>query len=171
MKTSREIRYENARSLATDGPAKFAEKIGMSGQQANQIIGPNPKRNIGDNQARLIEDVFDLEVGWLDHEHGTNIQTNKYRVDKPSNTGQNTPLSDEARSLISTIERLDGLGGTGKEMLRHIVGLMRIADTFYRAQNEFKGSLDLLMREDLTDVESRTYRNEGNTDEQAKKGA
>lgn len=69
MKTVKEIRRENARSLATDGPAEFARKIESSTQQVNQTIGPNPTRNIGDKLARSIEVHFGLPLGWLDVEH------------------------------------------------------------------------------------------------------
>lgn len=69
MKTVKEIRRENARALATDGPAEFARKIESTTQQVNQTIGPNPTRNIGDVLARRIETGFGLATGWLDVEH------------------------------------------------------------------------------------------------------
>jgi hypothetical protein len=40
MKTVKEIRLENARSLAPDGPAEFARRIESSTQQVNQVMGP-----------------------------------------------------------------------------------------------------------------------------------
>ena len=69
MKTVKEIRRENARSLATDGPAEFARAIESTTQQVNQFMGPNPTRNIGDTIARRIEERFGKPVGWLDVEH------------------------------------------------------------------------------------------------------
>jgi phage repressor protein C with HTH and peptisase S24 domain len=69
MKTVKEIRRENARALATDGPAEFARKIESTTQQVNQTIGPNPTRNIGDILARRIETAYSLPTGWLDVEH------------------------------------------------------------------------------------------------------
>jgi plasmid maintenance system antidote protein VapI len=69
MKTVKEIRLENARSLATEGPAEFARQIESSTQQVNQVIGPSPSRNIGDKLARRIESAFGKPEGWLDVQH------------------------------------------------------------------------------------------------------
>jgi hypothetical protein len=69
MKTVKEIRLDNARSLATDGPAEFARRIESSTQQVNQFMGPAPTRNIGDKLARRIEESFGKPSGWLDVEH------------------------------------------------------------------------------------------------------
>lgn len=69
MKTVSEIRRENARALAKDGPAEFARKIDSTTQQVNQTIGPNPTRNIGNTIARRIEVAHGLPTGWLDVEH------------------------------------------------------------------------------------------------------
>lgn len=69
MKTVKEIRLENARSLATEGPAEFARRIESSTQQVNQVMGPSPTRNIGDKLARRIEAAFGHPEGWLDVEH------------------------------------------------------------------------------------------------------
>ncbi len=46
----------------------------MTGQQANQLIGPNPKRSIGHEKAREIERAYGKEVGWLDHEHSKRLE-------------------------------------------------------------------------------------------------
>jgi SOS-response transcriptional repressor LexA len=84
MKTVKDIRRENARSLATEGPAKFAHTIESSTQQVNQTIGPNPTRNIGDALARRIESAFGKDFGWLDVEHtSAGIDISK----KEQNTG------------------------------------------------------------------------------------
>ncbi|MGF6549343.1 SOS-response transcriptional repressor LexA [Paraburkholderia youngii] len=69
MKTVKEIRRENARALATEGPAEFARRIESTTQQVNQTIGPNPTRNIGDQIARRVEAAYGLPTGWLDVEH------------------------------------------------------------------------------------------------------
>lgn len=73
MKTVKEIRLENARALATDGPAEFARAIDSTTQQVNQFMGPNPTRNIGNTIARRIEEAFGKPVGWLDVEHAEQI--------------------------------------------------------------------------------------------------
>ena len=74
MKTSTEIRLENARALIDEagGRPQMAKRLGMSESQLGQIIGPNPKRNIGPAMARRIERAFSLERGWLDLEQKTN---------------------------------------------------------------------------------------------------
>lgn len=69
MKTVKEIRLDNARSLMTEGPAEFARRIESSTQQVNQVMGPSPTRNIGDKLARRIESAFGKVEGWLDVEH------------------------------------------------------------------------------------------------------
>src|ERR1700742_2415248 len=102
MKTSKEMRLENARALA-DSPAEFARCLGMSNQQANALIGPNPVRGIGDEKAREIEEAFGREIGWLDHDHTVDISD-------ASNSGQYNALSGEARALIECVRHLDGLG-------------------------------------------------------------
>lgn len=71
MKTVKEIRRENARSLALEGPAKFAHQIETTTQQVNQFMGPNPTRNIGDTLARRIETAFGKDRGWLDVQHNS----------------------------------------------------------------------------------------------------
>jgi phage repressor protein C with HTH and peptisase S24 domain len=80
MKTVKEIRLENARLLATEGPAEFARRIESSTQQVNQVMGPAPTRNIGDKLARRIEAAFGHPEGWLDVEH------NPAHSDVPINT-------------------------------------------------------------------------------------
>ena len=125
MKTSRQIRCENARSLAVAGPAEFARKVSdftkqhMSNQYANQIIGPSAEhpikgRGIGDDVARRIEATFGKEEGWLDHEWSAN----------PSISGHKSVLSDEAKSLILCVERLDGLGDLARKTFALHTGLL-----------------------------------------------
>lgn len=67
------IRLANARALLDsecDGVvAAFARRIGRSDSQANHLVGPNPKKPIGKNIARLIEEKFGKPAGWLDREH------------------------------------------------------------------------------------------------------
>jgi hypothetical protein len=123
MKTCKQIRYENARALAADGPADFARRVSdvsekaMSGQQANQIIGPNANRGIGDDVARRIEKAYEKEEGWLDHEWG----------DQAANSGAIGPLSAEAKSLILCVERLDGLGELAHKTFAYHTGLLQVS--------------------------------------------
>ena len=47
----------------------MAKRLGMSESQLGQLIGPNPKRNIGPALSRRIEKAMGKERGWLDMEH------------------------------------------------------------------------------------------------------
>lgn len=67
------LRYLNARHLLkteTEGVNDFAERIGRSQSLTSAYVGERPVKNIGDKIARLIEEAFDREVGWLDTRHG-----------------------------------------------------------------------------------------------------
>lgn len=72
MKTSAEIRRDNARRLAAEigSPADLARRLEMSDSQMGQLIGRNPVRNIGPKIARRIEEVCGRPTGWLDIDHG-----------------------------------------------------------------------------------------------------
>ncbi len=128
MKTCKDIRRENARSLATEGPAEFAKRVSdasgvhMAPQQANQLIGPSADdpekgRGIGDEIARRIERAYDKEEGWLDHEQSS----------KTSNSEANRLLSDEAKNLILWIERLDALGDLARKTFAYHQGLLLLS--------------------------------------------
>lgn len=71
METINEIRRENARKLcdACGTQAEFARRLGVRRQQASHLVGSNPVKGIGDDQARKIESKFGKEIGWLDHLH------------------------------------------------------------------------------------------------------
>lgn len=142
MKTCRQIRYENARALAIGGPAEFARKLSdvsekpVSNQQVNSIIGPNASRGIGDDVARRIEQAFEKEEGWLDHEWGG----------KTAIKGDITPLSDEAKSLILCVERLDGLGPIARKAFVYHTGLLLLSSASAELQT---GSVRLQMLSEL----------------------
>lgn len=46
--------------------SQFAAKMGMSKQQASHILGSKPIKNIGEEMARRIEQVYGVPVGSLD---------------------------------------------------------------------------------------------------------
>lgn len=126
MKTCRQIRYENARALIErDGPAALARRISdvtgepMTPQQVNSWGGPNPRRGIGDDIARRIEAAYEKEEGWLDHDWS--------EEGKSSNIGQNSALSDEAKSLILCVQRLDGLGELARKTFTYHTGLLLLS--------------------------------------------
>ena len=64
-------RRENARRIAQElgGPAALARALDMPNSGISQIIGKNPRRNIGDTMARRIEDAGGYHHGWLDTYH------------------------------------------------------------------------------------------------------
>ena len=116
MKTCLELRLENARALAVDGPAEFARKLDMTGQQANQLIGPNPKRGIGHDKAREIERTHGKEPGWLDHDHSATGE-----ADSPVGWGELTEV-ERARVegfisglLAARISKLHSQKAAGRE--------------------------------------------------------
>lgn len=145
MKTCRQIRYENARGLIVkDGPAAFAEKVTratgktMTPQQVNAWGGPRPRKGIGDDIARRIEAAYEREEGWLDHEW---VAEGKTR-----NIDQKVPLSDEAKSLISCVERLDGLGELARKTFIYHTGLLLLSSAAAELQT---GSVRSQMLEEL----------------------
>jgi hypothetical protein len=134
MKTSRQIRYENARALAlTTGPADFARKLSdvsekqVTGQQANQIAGPNPTRGIGSDVARRIEQAYGKEEGWLDTDHTKN------ELDL-SISGQSNGLSDEAAQLILCVRQLDSVGDLARKTFVFTRGLLQLSAAYEELQ-------------------------------------
>lgn len=79
MKTINEIRVDNARKLrdGVGGNTYFASRLDREATQISRIIGKNPTKKIGDDMARHIEACFDLQIGWLDREHGVETTPNK----------------------------------------------------------------------------------------------
>ena len=78
MKTTSDIRRENARRLAREAGsnAQLARDMKMSDSQMGQLIGENPTRNIGPNLARRFEQVRCKPMGWMDLPHEeTKIQS------------------------------------------------------------------------------------------------
>lgn len=63
-----DVRRENARRLAEEsgGFTEFAKRTGMDNSHVSQIIGKNPKKNIGNIIAKRIEDAYNLPEGSLD---------------------------------------------------------------------------------------------------------
>ena len=77
MKTIEEIRRANIRALIAraGGNAAFSIRIGKLPAQVSQWANASADsltgrpRSIGSDTCRHIEAVFDLECGWLDHDH------------------------------------------------------------------------------------------------------
>ncbi|QFT55603.1 hypothetical protein FIU95_13695 [Microbulbifer sp. THAF38] len=68
----RTIRRENARRIAREmgGVAALARALETPNSGVSQVIGKNPRRNIGDSMARRIESAGGYHYGWLDAYHG-----------------------------------------------------------------------------------------------------
>lgn len=75
MTTAADIRRRNARLLADQcgGSAEFARRIERDDSYVSQLIGETPARNIGARTARLIEQCFGLDEGWLDVDHDSGV--------------------------------------------------------------------------------------------------
>lgn len=80
MKTSSEIRHANLLALIKKAGSiqAVAEKLGKDHAQISQLktqakhSKTGKPRLIGDDIARLIEERFNLEIGWMDNPHGAN---------------------------------------------------------------------------------------------------
>lgn len=77
MKTSSEIRHANLLTLIEEAGSiqAVAEKLGKDHAQISQLktqakhSKTGKPRLIGDDIARLIEERFELEIGWMDNLH------------------------------------------------------------------------------------------------------
>ncbi|MFM0044079.1 hypothetical protein [Paraburkholderia sediminicola] len=116
----------------------------MTPQQVNSWGGPNPRRGIGDDIARRIEVTFKKEEGWLDHE---------WDIDS-SISGHKSALSDEAKSLILCVERLDGLGDLAHKTFSYHTGLLLLSSAATELQT---GSVRAQMLEQLEQTRVSTH--------------
>ena len=81
MKTCSEIRHENLLKVIEEAGSLqvVADRLDKSHAQISQLktqakhSGTGKPRVIGDDMARLIEEKFELEVGWMDNTHGTSV--------------------------------------------------------------------------------------------------
>ncbi|RQZ08931.1 hypothetical protein DF105_01110 [Burkholderia stagnalis] len=115
----------------------------MTSQQANQLIGPNPTRGIGHKNAREIEVAYKMELGWLDHDHAADDV-------HLSISAQNNALSDEAKSLISCVVRLDSVGELARKSFLLHKGLLQLSAAFTEfqtgsAQSQMLADVDKLL--------------------------
>ena len=63
------LRVKNLRRIMELYPtqAAFARAVGHDESFISSIVGPNPRRTIGEKLARSLEHELSLETGWLDH--------------------------------------------------------------------------------------------------------
>jgi hypothetical protein len=67
----RRLRVANLRQCAElyDSWRQFAFALGIDPSFLHALAGPNPRRNIGDELARTLEEALKLSPGWLDEKH------------------------------------------------------------------------------------------------------
>lgn len=75
--------------------------------------------SFGERVARRLEADYGMGVGFLDS--GATVNS--------SNTGQKTPLSGEAKSLLRQIERIDGLGDPARKIFSHMASILELAES------------------------------------------
>lgn len=75
----RSIRRANARRIAEEvgGASALAKRLGIPTSGVSQVIGRNPRRNIGDHLARRIEAAGGYNSGWLDRDHSTPTESER----------------------------------------------------------------------------------------------
>lgn len=100
--TNAEIRRENARWLAKQcgGQTRFAELLDMEGPQVSHIIGRTPKKNIGNQIARRIEQAFSKEPGWLDIPDAWSLEARKAAPQGQHEESRRIDAEDAARLII-----------------------------------------------------------------------
>lgn len=90
MKTSAEIRLDNLREVIKQAGSlqAVADKLEKSHAQISQIntqakhSTSGKPRTMGDEMARLIEDRFGLEIGWMDNVHpGESAKNDSYSTE------------------------------------------------------------------------------------------
>lgn len=74
-------------------------------------------------------------------------------------TDQKTPLSNEARRLISWVERADALGDPARKIFGHVMSMLHIASTITPAQNPPE---ETELRTDAAALESFIVQSGGN---------
>lgn len=106
MTDIKQIRRQNLRKLIDDSgmtDAEFAQRCGSSPSTFSQILSAKARRGLGDELARRIESVMNIEQGYLDTTHQkTTSQVNKAPTAYNLATLQplypwdsNTPLDDD----------------------------------------------------------------------------
>ena len=74
-----EIRRSNLHTLVLryGGQAKLGELIDTDPAYISQILSPRTRANMGNRFARKVEDMLNLERGWMDQPHETDAAINE----------------------------------------------------------------------------------------------
>lgn len=124
MKSISELRRENALALIAkdetiSGLTDFAKKIGKAQAYVSNILGENPKRNIGNQVAREIEKYFNIQSGWLDYDHSVKIPA--YSIQAYEDISEVS--SEHAKIPVYQIELSAGTGATAPEFVETVYEL------------------------------------------------
>lgn len=120
------IRRENLRALAArySTQAEFAAVCGTAPSVISLIVSPNPKRNLGAQLARKIEEATGMPHGWLDQCHSVNegkrSPESNARIESEGidQWADDTPLDDDEIELpfLKEVELSAGGGKTVVEV-------------------------------------------------------
>lgn len=185
-----EITRANARMLMADSTAAaFGERVGLSNSQVSQMLGKNPRRNIGFKLARRIEEAFGKPTGWLDEPHEAPVLPEKQTVGDRLNQAMREAGFDSQAALARasgvpqpTINRILKNRSTKKgpesEMLKRLAQACRVSFNWLNqgvdddevhtagltsAQQEWLSLLDDLGSEDIEEfkllIQERQRRN------------
>ena len=107
MKTIEEIRRDNLRILESQagGRAELCQKLDKDQKYVSQLIGKTPSGNIGNKVAREVEEVFELESGWMDNVHTSEAA---YRLAEPPSPAYSREISAEETETVMMIMGLVG---------------------------------------------------------------
>lgn len=122
------IRRENLRALAAryQTQAEFAAACGTAPSVISLIVSPNPKRNLGSQLARKIEQATGMPNGWLDQVHDrqeaikprANVDSNASDLFEIETWDDGTPLSGDDVSVpfLKEVELAAGNGRSSVEV-------------------------------------------------------
>ncbi|WP_279653530.1 S24 family peptidase [Pseudomonas morbosilactucae] len=119
------IRRENLRAVVAryETQAHFAALCDTAPSVISLIISKNPKRNLGDDLARRVEEAAGLPRGWMDHLHHsdgrrghekTNAEIVSHGIDEWSDE---TPLDDDEIEL-PFLKEVELSAGDGKTVVQ-----------------------------------------------------
>lgn len=135
------IRRENLRALAARYPtqAEFAAACGTAPSVISLIVSPNPKRNLGPQLARKIEEATGMPHGWLDQPHSTTeakspIDSNgKIESEGIDQWSDDTPLDDDEIEL-PFLKEVELSAGGGKTVIE-VSGTRKLRFGKYTVRN------------------------------------
>ena len=151
MNILKRARIANARRLMEEagGPGAFARRIERDTSYVSQIIGPNPRKGIGDKLARAIETAFRKPEGWLDvtHESSADAPMRMAAQIRDSTPRQQITSEEVAKPAFSYDER----------MKTKRVGVARKDGRLIRVYSSSSRDLEYIERALFADIDSDKY--------------